>query len=329
MKATWKVRICLVVAVLAVMTVGMAGVWAESAIKPVSDQTVHRAMPLGGAFYFETEEQEIWKWTPGDTAFTHYCTLPPLAEWEESWRTTPFDRLPEEAKEALRTEVSYIAAGDGKLWALNYYTGRIGEIQDQGIAWLPQQMDTAHFLRPEESAMDYFYAAITFVQDGKLYMFGDNGNRLGGNRDSRVLVSLDMTSGALRVYDTGDAVTLCEEEPGFVLVVRKGKGATMRLSRLNLDTGHMEDFPAVIPFQDRTDEGLESLGGLCYQQGTGRIFFTFQKKLWQMTEDQQSFQAIRDMPTGSDWAYSGYALPDNTYVIVMEVHLYHLPITAK
>lgn len=315
--------------VLAIIAVGISGVWADSAIEPVSSQEIEMEVPLGGNFYCLTESQEIWKWAPGDTTFTHYSTLPSRAEWEESWRTTPFDRLPEEAKESLRGEISCVSAGDGKLWALNYYTGRIGEIQAQGITWLPQKMDTSHLLRPDESAMIYFYAPIAFVQSGNLYLFGDNGNHLGGHKDYRVLVSLDLQSGTMRVYDTKQAVTICQEEPGFVLVVRKGKGKTQIISRLNLESGEMTDLPAVIPFRDRTDEGLDSLGGLAYRSDTKKIYFCFGKTLYELADDGQSFQAIREMPAVSGWSYRGWALQDDTYVITMERHLYHLPLYEK
>lgn len=235
---------------------------AAGRIDPVIPDEVGSLERVGDVFYVHTSEQKMFKWKIGDAKLSLYCTLPPLpVQEDDSWFTTPLDKIPEDARALLREEVDTVVPGEGKLWGLNYYTGRYGVISEQGIVWEDQQLDTAQFLRPKENAIINFYNFNSFVENGKMYLFGENGNHLGGYKDGRVLVSLDLQSGAMRVYDTKHAVTVCQEEPGFVLVVRKGKGKTQIVSRLNLESGEMTDLPAVIPFRDRTDEGLDSLGG--------------------------------------------------------------------
>lgn len=303
---------------------------AAGRIDPVIPDEVGTLSRVGDVFYTHTYEQKLFNWKIGDAKLSLYCTLPsPPVQEDDSWFTTPLDKIPEDARARLREEVDTVVPGEGKLWGLNYYTGRYGVISEQGIVWEDQRLDTAQFLRPEENAVTHFFTPISFVENGKMYLFGENENHLGGLKDHRVLVSLDLQSGSMRVYDTKQPVTVCQEEPGFVLVVRKGKGKTQIISRLNLESGEMTDLPAVIPFRDRTDEGLDSLGGLAYRSDTKKIYFCFGKTLYELADDGQSFQAIREMPAESVWVYTACALQDDTYLIAMEMHLYHLPLYEK
>lgn len=270
--------------------------------------------------FYAVAKGNVYAWAPDDSALRLYCTLPVPPMWEESWCSMTLDELPTDAQNELTAAVDMIAAGDGALWGYNLISGKVGKINEQGITWETQTIDTSCLFR-KDSIMNYVTPIFSFVEDGKLYIFGDNSHQVEPLDDTKALLCFDLASGRCTTIDTKGARTLCHYKQGSLLLLRRNTSSSMTLSVLDLTTGEMNDLPQIVPYGDRSYEGLESVGGLAYDAAKDQIYFTMQKQIWR-SKDDNSFESVAKLPFDSYLGFPAWILPDGRYAITMYCNLY-------
>lgn len=266
----------------------------------------------------------IYVWKPDDPKPTLYCSLPTTPIWKETWGNTMFKDLPDDEQAELAGAVDYIAGGDGALWGYNMLSGRIGKISRDGIAWSRQPLNTADFFKNGRIAL-YFMPIQSFVEDGQLYIFGNNDGIKSLNA-TKPLLRFDMASGEYTILETKQARNLCPYQPGSILLARRGNKASMRLSVMDLKTGTMKDLQQTVPFPDKTDEGLASIGGLSYDPHRDQIYFVMEEDIvksnvWQSREGEP-FEIVKHLPTMVHTDVLAWVLPDGRYAFYVMDGLY-------
>lgn len=254
-----------------------------------------RSVVFENDVFYAYLENTIYIWKEGDLQPVQYCILPQPPKWNVAWRSTPLQQLPSEERAQLEQSVDYIAGGDGALWGYNLISGKIGKINENGIIWNDQPLNTTtHFFKNGMVAL-YFIPIQSFVDDGYLYMFGDNDGikELGS---AKPLLRFDLGSGEYTVMDSKQARNICAYKPGSVLLAQKGDSKSMTLSVMNLKTGDIEALPLTIPFPDRSDAYLSCIGGLAYNAKGDDIYFVFGETpfacdVWQ-SKGGQPFRAV-------------------------------------
>ncbi|NLO85527.1 MAG: hypothetical protein GX096_08880 [Clostridiales bacterium] len=268
---------------------------------------------LDGVFYGYIGDS-IYTWAPSDAQPMPYCTIPTVPEWKEEWRTMSFGDLSAEDEAALTEAVDYIAVGDGALWGYNILSGKIGEITEQGITWMNQELDTS-FVYKGDSILPLFLPIQSFVMDGKLYVFGDNVRHIEPLSEPEALICFDLSSGAYEIIDTKTALNCYPYKSGKLLLLRRGDSSSMILSVMDLQTGTLEDLPASVPFPDRSNEGLETVGGLAYDEQNDQTFFSIQKQVWR-SKGGEPFESIAELDDQGSYRTLAWVLDDGRYAIL-------------
>ena len=117
-------------------------------------------------YVFSRKEGRILSWTTGQDALEGYSSLPqvPVESLVMKYRDMSVDKRAE-----MDQIVTHILAGDGKLWALNQYSGKFGQINAEGVDYSAYTLDLSD-LNPELN-YDEDYRYPGFVSDGSLYLF--------------------------------------------------------------------------------------------------------------------------------------------------------------
>lgn len=257
--------------------------------------------------------EAIYTWKPGDAQPVQYCSLPAIPEWKEEWRGKAFNDLSADDQAALTGMVNFIASGDGALWGYNTYSGNIGTITQKGIEWMSQRLDTA-FLFFKGGILHGVDPIQSFVEDGKLYIFGDNVRHIEPVSEPMILIRFDISSGEYDVLETKTMVNCCKYKPGFLLLLRRGDSSSMILSKMDIASGIIEDLLVKVPFPDRISEGLESVGGLAYSLENDQIFFSMKSQTW-VSQGGKPFETVAKLPFETYYRMKAWFLPDDQYVI--------------
>lgn len=257
--------------------------------------------------------ESIYTWQPGDAQPAQYCSMPSIPAWKEEWRSKSFNDLSTDDQTALTGAVDYIAAGDGALWGYNTLSGRIGKITEQGVTWASQPMDTSCLFQ-EGSIMLGVVPIQSFVEDGKLYIFGDNVKHIKPVNEPMVLLRFDMSSGEYDVLETKATINCCRYKPGSFLLLRRGDSSSMILSTMDIASGTIDDLPLKVPFPDRTYEGLESVGGLAYDLKNDQIFFSMKSQVWS-SQGGKPFESVAKLPMETYYRMPAWVLPDGRYAL--------------
>ena len=125
-----------------------------------------RVIVLDDALYvFSKREGRILSWKMGQDVMKIYSLLPqvPVESIVMEYREMGIDKRAE-----MDQIVTHVLTGDGKLWALNQYSGKFGQISEEGVDY-SYTLDLSN-LNPElNDDEDYKYPG--FVSEGSLYLF--------------------------------------------------------------------------------------------------------------------------------------------------------------
>lgn len=247
---------------------------------------------LDGRLYAYMLDATIFTWQPGDDAPRFYCELP----------LNTGDATQNQA------EVDLIAAGDGALWGVDIDAGRIGRIDEGGVAWLDKRFD------PERLTFDVDAPRIiehALVQDGKLYVFVLLYNGWDANRNTYELLGIDLASGAVAALETPGAQGICSYTPGFLLLLRAAQEDGMVLSTYDIASGVLTDLPYALPVLKENG----TIGGMAYDASLDRILFTAQNQVWASQSDAQ-FAVVAYVPVRLATARNqGCILPGGLYAV--------------
>lgn len=268
----------------------------------------------------------VYQWSPGDPEPVFYAELPPPPQWKNEWWSKPYQKFSPDDRTAIEAAVDFIASGDEAVWGYNMRSGKIGKITSQGVDWAQTRLDTS-FLYVNDSFIIRIMPIVSFVEDGKLYIFAINNSPSDLlSNEPMVLIRFDITSGKHDILSTNNAVNLCRYKPGFLLLSRQGDSSSMTLSQMNITTGEIMDLPVKIPFQDQTgkDEAVNEVGGLTYDAKNDRIFFVMDDTIYQSTANQ-AFEKAASLQKQYQMTYHSmlsWILPDGRYALKSADGLY-------
>lgn len=159
-----------IMAILALSTVGFAENAIIAQVKfdtPIGQNGENpRIIFLGDTLYdFSRREGRILSWKPGEESMKVFSSLPkvPVAARVMAYRDMDTDTRVE-----MELIVTHVLAGDGKLWALNQYSGKFGQINEKGVDYT-HTLDLSD-LNPEmNNDVDYLFPG--FVSEDHLYLF--------------------------------------------------------------------------------------------------------------------------------------------------------------
>ncbi|MEG0863017.1 MAG: hypothetical protein RSE58_09835 [Clostridia bacterium] len=218
-------------------------------------------------YHFSRRDGRILSWKIGEDAMTAFSSLPQIPV--ESVVMEYKDMGAEKRAEMDRI-VTHVLVGDGKLWALNQYSGKFGQINQDGIDYA-YTLDLTD-LNPELNH-DEDYRFPGFVSDGYLYLFSvmrkemffARYNLTTGERQN---VALEYNLGA--VYPDGDGHALCLVN---IETEQSNGGYAERIYTLDLVTG--EIIPLKIDLPNEADENTTIYIKGVYHVHSGEDLYCF------------------------------------------------------
>lgn len=272
---------------------------------------VEEAVNLDGVFYAKSNES-IYKWSLDMAEPELFCEIPGYPN--ESWDS--YDTAPPEVKEQLDTMVNVFAAGDGKVWALNCFSGKFGEITSAGVQWGDVQFDVTDMTRIEGPEKRVYQRNVShgFVEDGFLYCLRDNYSDESYS-DNRMLVRFEIATGKQTTFPLQYAQMMCKYKPGQLLTFggtydEKSEQMVSQLAVLDLSTGAETPLPQQMPAEE-----VYSLGGLAYDEATDTIYYTFQRQIWK-SEKGEPFAAVAYLTQAYVYqSHQAWLLPGPLYVL--------------
>lgn len=209
----------------------------------------HRENPrlfvLNDTLYsFSRYANRILCWKPGETSMRDYAPLPqsPAESREMQYR-----EMDAGTQAQMEQTVTHVIAGNDKLWAINQFSGKFGELTEQGPRYRDYSLDLSglHEISEKDSYVNY----NGFVIGGNLYLF----TRYSENS---FYATYDLRTGERHntplKYD-GWASPYNAGKAFYVVDIRSGSssgGYAEKLYELDLATGQLEESP--LPVLEKT-----------------------------------------------------------------------------
>lgn len=224
---------------------------------------------MEGQFYLLTQEgagQQVARLKPGQRL--------------EPWLTI----RPEDALNSLM-------AADGLLYGYQQESGRVARLEQTGVSWLPQELDTSAY----RDARYLPAMAAPILQGGHVYK-----PLLINSPESEfnelALYDQELETGRSRVIQTEGALAFVPYKEGELLVLRfvklEGERFNYQLAVLDVKGGGMKPLPMEMP------EALpygSAIGAIGYDAGTDRVFYAGARQLMAST-GQKPFERVGLLP---------------------------------
>lgn len=235
------------IALLALLTSSSAGNTVLAQVKfdtPIGQSGENpRVIILDDKLYvFSRKEGRILSWTMGQNAMEVYSSLPQAPV--ESL-VMQYGKMSVDKRAQMDQIVTHLLAGDGKLWALNQYSGKFGQINAEGIDYSAYTLDLSN-LNPELN-YDEDYRYPGFVSDGSLYLFSVM-------KKEMFFARYDLATGARHdIVLPGEGGTAYPYHSGYALYAvdtqneRSSGGYAESLYTLNLATGVLAPMENQLP----------------------------------------------------------------------------------
>lgn len=283
------------------------GIWRdENQMNPQTFSAVGSGHSVWTILY---NDGSIWRWD-ADTGEYEYVVTVPMAEMTEK----PLSSLSASEREYQLTSVTNLIGADGKLYAFNALSGRLGLIDKDGLHWNETTLDTSPALKPGTGYPScHFYP--TLVGD-RLYMLCDLSLALGGSGYRPALVSC-----ALDGTDTqGDVI------PGLISLCRYDDTRLLFLTATGLelyDTATAKTtplsmaLPADLSLSGDFWDVHSALGGLAYDEARNIIYLATPTALYTSTADSEFIERANDLDleTAITYAHPAAVLDSGTYVL--------------
>lgn len=247
---------------------------------------------LVGDMFYAKGYESVYRWQQGMEKPEKVCDLP--AGPEEYWES--YDQATPEVQRQLGEQVTGLVAGDGKLWAYNVYSGKIGELGVQGVQWSEVQLDMADMYI--DDGRSKYPRGLTYpsVSEGTFYALRDTYSQ-DNWQDTRVLMRWDLATGALTQTPLECAQMICGYKPGQLLTFGsiyddKTQKYLSKLTVLDLASGKESPLPLEMP-----GENTYELGGLAYDAEADSIYYAYDKQVWR-SEKGGAFEAVAYMAQG-------------------------------
>lgn len=213
---------------------------------------------------------------------------------------TPFADQNEHIREALSQTVSSLFEWNGALWAINYHSGRLGQVDEQGLRWTEQRIDNAAYF--EHGQMKVYGPG--FAQDGLFVaQLTDYDDAL--DMETMNLLVSDLKGGTTRLYEGEHLIAVAPYKAGSLLLLRaaqEGGKFSYQLAELHLDSGEISPLPMRLP--EIAGEPPTPIGAIGYDEGNDSFFYATAGKLYQ-SKAQGPFELIALLPF--DYIQPGYS----------------------
>ncbi len=224
---------------------------------------------LDGTLYLLSNENQLYRWAPGEEKPALYCALPKLPN---ALASLDYDDARPEQQAQMAEIVTDIATGDGKLWAFNWRAKRAGEITEQGVRWLePPLQLSEYYYQIDENVLETRQCRYPLVREGQLYLLRS------GERDSLwpedwTLLRIDLATGACAPMELENSLNrLTGYNPGKLLGYSDAydpKTGIMIQSLWSIDaaSGEAEALPIAIG-------ETRNMIGMAYDEATDSIYY--------------------------------------------------------
>ncbi|MEG1776158.1 MAG: hypothetical protein RR367_06605 [Clostridia bacterium] len=241
----------------------------ESYLYPQTGTRWMRFPPLFGndVAYCCMADGSIYRWGLGEAAPEKLCAVVP---WPDE-RVSYADMSKAQREQADQTMTKLAVSGQ-TLYAVNEYTGRIGTVDAQGIAWQESGFDNADFFSANGDQRCY---TASFADDTTLYLQAEYGEEESSLYWNHSVLTLDLHTGATRRYKTPGMQAMCLYREGSMLLLRRSKANTYLLTALDLATGALSDLTYALPSVD------DGIGGLAYDPASDAIYYMDQGGIYQ------------------------------------------------
>ena len=259
-------------------------------------------------FYTLADDRKIYRWKVDGETVDLYCNLPrPPAES----LVFAYSALPSSAKSEMDSMVTHIISGDGKLWGLNLYSGKVCEIRREGLRWLAGGLEIDP---PSDNDRQFEKNSIKgFIRDGFLYMVHGGSLILWDMSSGRQEdIPLDMLVSSMVPYRDNQA--LLSIYPAYSTSAWENE-----LIVLNLDDGQVFPFGAQLPEIELTDSAATSIAGLSYDENDDIIYIQAfnalgakENGMLYRSQGEKEFEPIGYLEPGD---LNGFVLSDGRYAL--------------
>ena len=276
----------------------------KSASEEAQDLYVRQIIQADSTIFAYLSNGAVYAYDDEDPSPRLYCHLP-----LDPRIRAPYSQLQAEEKDRVAETIQAIAYGDGTLWGINIYIGKVGEITQEGIAWSDTQLDITPLVSQTNGWM--YRIPSAFVRSGSLYVYIalDDGPYPLNNYE---MIVYDLSNGSYKELDIQNTQGYCEYSLDDLLLLRNNEERGYFLSKLNLNTGAIDDLPVIMP--DIADSSV--IGGLVYDPSLNRIFVCAENIIWSSTQGEP-FEKVGQVAIPSLLGETvAWLQSDNRYAIV-------------
>lgn len=219
---------------------------------------------VGDTFYAIDDNNIIYSWCVGDINIQKYCSLPepPPESLIQSYRD-----LSSANKSLMDDTVTHLFGGDNKLWGVNLYSGRVGEITAERIQWKNVAFDNSQLWNGQQPVTEIRLQG--FVESGLLYMLREQllvAWDIENDIQSDILLSLQAYQ--MYAYKEGQALILAFENSQIQ------NGYAQALYSMDLHNGVTTPLPIALATFELDEPGSHiDMNGLAYDVIEDTIYY--------------------------------------------------------
>lgn len=264
---------------------------------------------LGGdVAYLCMEDGSLYRWRIGEERAEKLCALTGRDPASAAGRV-PYPDMTAEQRAIVGEEVLVLAADDARLYGVNPYTGGVGTIDADGVAWAQGHFDLS--LTTDASGWARTIPTALAL-DGKVYLLVDAYEEAPDAPFNYQLVEVNAETGEGRRCGVSGVRCVSPYREGSLLLLRAGGGGRYVLSRYDPLSGELTDLPHALP-----DVELQ-LGGLAWDAASDTIYYADESGIWR-AEGDRPFERVGPQGYGYITEHSqGWVLPDGRYALLID-----------
>lgn len=263
---------------------------------------------LGDAVYaLYPGDAGILSWTPGDRQARLFYRWDKPESLPEGGR---YDQLSGAQKAAFDGQVHHLFAWQDRLYALNRYSRRVGEISPEGVAWQQTELDLGRWLRNLNEGGWAEESGAVFQEADRLCVAYNVSDMTGLIQFDFALLSVDLSTGKALSIDTGMGQSMVPYKPGQALVLgmkQSERGYRYQLRSVDVVSGAVSDLPIDMPDYQSGD----IVAGLAYDRRQDIIYYNDGSRV-HLSRQGGPFEAGTVMQLGRGKG-QGLVLPDGRY----------------
>ncbi len=267
------------------------------------------AVWVNDTFYAINSQQEgpvdVMAVEPGGAPYV-MCTVPGVRQ-----DIMPSDYTDEQKMQAEQT-INQLFDNDGKLYAINYFAGKAGPVDENGVHWTDTKLDMTGYFAGG-NLMAY---GSGFAQDGTYYVAVSNGDSA-DRFSSQHLLATKLSTGATRMLKPDGVQDYAPHGAGKLLVLRVVSDKDVwrwQMAQMDAASGELTGLPMDMP-EAIPNQGT-GLGGIGYDPATDTYFYATPQKLM-LSKARAPFVLTALLPFEymMPGAVRTFVLPDSQYAL--------------